>query len=66
MKIRFSKNVILDQYNPKLDEYWDKSYYRYDELVVDKTLAVHRGQSDLLLENGIVLYNVPNDSFETI
>ena len=65
MKIRFTKDVLVEVQKIRLFEVWDKQYRRWDELIVEaisyngKNATIYTAERDLIEE-------VPTDSFEVI
>jgi hypothetical protein len=65
MKIRFVKNVVVDVRKVRLEETWDRSFHRWEEVRVDN--IIDNGESvDLVTYEGDVIENVPADAFEVV
>ncbi len=65
MKIRFVKTVLVDVQKVRLDETWDKTYRRWDEVRVDNIIDLGEA-ADLVTYDGDILKNVPRGSFEVM
>ena len=65
MKIRITKYVLVEVQKNKIDEIWDKSLQRWDELNVEK-MDVQGKVANLTAANDDVYLSVPVDSFEVL
>ena len=67
MKIRFLKTISVDLEKPKLNEVWDKTFNRWDELVVEDIFP-GKGNIGTTIKTieGDFLIGVPDGSFEKL
>ena len=67
MKIRFLRTISVDVEKPRLKEIWDKTFNRWDELLVEEvyTETGNVGATIKTIE-GEFLIGVPQDSFVTV
>ena len=63
MKIRMKRDVLVEVYKPKLDETWDVTLRKWQELRVE---TLTPGFFILKTYDGDVYYGVPEDSFEVL
>jgi hypothetical protein len=73
MKIRFIKSILVEIEKPKLEEVWDKQFYKWDELLIsNKSEDLYVRQTigekkvNLLTFDGDLLRDVPVNSFEVL
>lgn len=65
-KIRFKQNVTVDIEKPRLEEVWDKTYRRWDEVRAEEIINGGDGLSDVVTYDGDILRNVPSEAFEVV
>ena len=65
MKIRILKNVLVEINKIRLDEVWDKSLQRRDELNVE-SINVDGKYANLTTYDGDVILNIPVDAYEVL
>jgi hypothetical protein len=65
MKIRILKNVLVEINKIRLDEVWDKSLQRRDELNVE-SINVDGKYANLTTYDGDVILNIPVDAYEVV
>ena len=65
MKIRILKNVLVEINKIRLDEVWDKSLQRRDELNVE-SINVDGKYANLTTYEGDVILQIPVESFEVV
>ena len=65
MKIRILKNVLVEVHKTKLQEVWDKSLYRGNELHIDSAI-VEGKWANLTDYDGDVILNIPVDTYEVL
>ena len=65
MKIRILKNVLVEINKIRLDEVWDKSLQRRDELNVD-SINVDGKYANLTTYEGDVILQIPTDAYEVV
>ena len=65
MKIRFIRNVLLEVEKPKLEEFWDKQFYKWDEVEVESIIR-NSNCVTIITSTGDGLLDVPSDSFEIL
>jgi hypothetical protein len=63
MKIRFLKNWCGEIEKNRLQEVWDVSYNRWDELSVERIEIDRDKIANLVTDSGDVIYGVPLDCF---
>lgn len=63
-KVRFLKTVAVEVEKPRIGEFWDKSFNRWDELVVDD--YEESGNFANLHKDGDIYWNVPRAAFEFV
>jgi hypothetical protein len=61
MKIRMKRDVLVEVYKPKLDETWDVTLRKWQELRVETLTPAFLETFD-----GDTYYGVPEDSFEVL
>lgn len=62
MKIRFTKPVSVEVEKTRLQEIWDKTFSRWDEVSVEEIQLVG-GVVNITTRDGDVLLSVPRDSY---
>lgn len=62
MKIRFTKPVSVEVEKTRLQEIWEKTFSRWDEVSVEEIQLVG-GVVNITTRDGDVLLNVPRDSY---
>lgn len=65
-KIRFNQSVTVDLEKPRLDEVWDKTFRRWEEVRAEEIISGEDGWSDVVTYDGDILRNVPSESFEVV
>ena len=65
MKVRMTRNVLVEIEKSKLGEVWDKHLSRWDELNVEK-MDVQKNLANLLTVDGDIYLDVPVDAFTVI
>ena len=65
MKIRILRSVLVEIQKTRLDEVWDKSLQRRDELHVEN-INVDGKYADLTTYEGDVILQVPADAYEVV
>jgi len=63
MKIRFLKTVAAAVEKPRLQETWDKTFNRWDELQVEE-MFITGNKATLKTYDGDYVVLVPTDAFE--
>jgi hypothetical protein len=66
VKIKFKKNVTVDYEETRINEVFDKNFYRGDVLEGAGVEQLSRNFSNIHLVNGDLAISVPNDAFEVI
>lgn len=61
MKIRMKRDVLVEVYKPKLNETWDVTLRKWQELNVEALTPAY-----LETYEGDTYYGVPEDSFEVV
>ncbi len=61
MKIRMKRDIMVEVYKPKLDETWDVTLRKWQELKVETLTS-----SFLISYDGDTYYGVPEDAFEVL
>ena len=64
MKIRFTRNVLVEVIKPRLEETWDKEYRKWEELKVES--IVGEDKVTITTKEGDILLDVPLNSFEYV
>lgn len=65
MKIRIKRSVLVEVEKIKLNEVWDKSLSRWDELNI-ADIDVQGKWANLITTEGDVYLSVPTDAYEII
>ena len=65
MKIRILKNVLVEIQKTRLDEVWDKSLQRRDELNVEN-INVDGKYANLTTYDGDIILSLPTDAYEVV
>jgi hypothetical protein len=65
MKIRFIKMVLVEINKSKLDEVWDKSYSKWDEVDAESITYANK-KAEICTKEGDTLLDVPIESFEVV
>jgi hypothetical protein len=67
MKIRFVKTSLVDLYDARLKETYDKHFQRWDELLVEElNYRPDKKTAHVVTYEGNVLLDVPSDAFEVV
>ena len=67
MKIRFLRTISVDVEKTKLEEVWDRTFNKWDELVVEDIFpGTGNIGTTIKTQEGDFLVGVPNDSFERV
>ena len=65
MKIRFIKSALVEVDKIKLQEVWDKSFTRWDEVEAESITYI-KNCAEIRTREGDTLLDVPVDSFEVV
>lgn len=65
MKVRFLRSVLVEVEKPRLGEFWDKQFNRWDELVIE-SYEEGGNFANLHTFEGDTYWNVPHDTFEIV
>ena len=65
MKIRFTRTLAVEVEDPRCDEHWDKTYFKWTEVLIEQ---VYRTGNTATLKTyeGTYLLGVPSDAFEML
>lgn len=65
MKIRILKNVLVEVEKPRLQETWDITLRRWDEINVEN-ISYNGKYADIRTWDGDIIYRVPTYAFEIL
>jgi hypothetical protein len=66
MKIRFTRVVAVDLQKHGDEEIVPKTFYRWDIIHALATMNKGKDKTDIALENGDIIYDVPTNAFEIL
>jgi hypothetical protein len=65
MKIRILRSILIEKYDRRMDEIWDKQLNKWTELNVNSIVS-NGSTTDLYTCDGDIYRSLPNSAFELI
>lgn len=65
MKIQMTRTVLVEFYQVRADELWDKTLNKWDTLCIEK-IDEHGKTANLITYDGDVWQSVPVDSYKVV
>jgi hypothetical protein len=66
MKIRFTKDVSVDVFNPNSGDHGDRSFRRWQEVTASDLIEIDNYHFEIELPNGDILCEVKKEAFEVL